>query len=115
MEIEFDDEKVKTLFEDFNVMVRKKGIDITKAVKKRYEQLKAAETFADYLLTNLGKPHSLTGNKKGLYGVSITGNIRLIIEPVSKDLSMESLKQCTKVIIKGAEDYHGDKITTYIP
>ncbi|MBM7454131.1 proteic killer suppression protein/toxin YoeB [Acholeplasma morum] len=115
MEIEFDDKKVQTLFNDFNLMAKKKGPDITKTIKKRYEQLKAAETFAEYLLTGLGKPHPLSGNKDELYGISITGNIRLIVEPVSEDLSIESLKKCIKVIIKGAEDYHGDKITTYIP
>ena len=115
MEIEFDDKKVQTLFNDFKVMARKKGLVITKTIKKRYEQLKAAETFAQYLLTGLGKPHPLSGNKQGLYGINITGNIRLIVEPILKDLSAESLKKCIKVIIKGAEDYHGDKITTYIP
>lgn len=115
MEIKFDDKKVQTLFDDFNLMARKKGLMITKMVKKRYEQLKAAETFADYLLTGLGKPHPLTGNKDHLYAISITGNIRLIVEPISKDMSIEALKKCIKIIIKGAEDYHGDKITTYIP
>lgn len=115
MEIEFVDEKVRTLFDDFSLMAKRKGIEMTKGIKKRYEQLKAAETFSNYLSTGLGKPHSLTGNRERLYGISITANIRLIVEPVSVDLSMESLNKCTKVIIKGAEDYHGSKITTYIP
>lgn len=115
MEIEFDDKKVKALFQDFNLMARKKGLDITKIIKKRYEQLQAADTFGQYLLTGLGKPHRLSGNKDGLYGINITGNIRLIVEPISENLSAESLKNCIKIIIKGAEDYHGDKITTYIP
>lgn len=115
MEIEFDDKKVQTLFNDFNLMARKKGLDVTKTIKKRYEQLRAAETFGEYLLTGLGKPHPLSGNRDRLYAINITGNIRLIVEPVSKDLNMESLKKCIKVIIKGAEDYHGDKITRYIP
>jgi proteic killer suppression protein/toxin YoeB len=65
-------------------MARKKGIDITKTIKKRYEQLKAAETFGEYLLTGLGKPHPLSSNRDHLYGINITGNIRLIVEPVSK-------------------------------
>lgn len=115
MEIEFDNSNVQTLFEDFNLMARKKGTDITKMIKKRYDQLKAAETFADYLLTGLGKPHKLVGNRSSMYGVNITGNIRLIVKPVSKDMQLETLKSCTKVIIKGVEDYHGDKTTTYIP
>lgn len=115
MEIEFDDKKVKTLFDDFNLMAKKKGIDLTKMIKKRYDQLRAAETFADYLSTGLGKPHTLVGNRSSMYGINITGNIRLIVKPVSEDLRLESLKSCIKVIIKGVEDYHGDKTTTYIP
>jgi len=115
MDIEFDDKKVKTLFDDFDLMAKKKGLEMTKIIKKRYQQLKAAETFAEYLLTGLGKPHSLSGDRYGLYGVSVTANIRLIVKPISEDISKESLIKCTKVIIKGAEDYHGDKITTYIP
>lgn len=115
MEIEFDDKKVETLFNDFNLMARKKGIEFTKSIKKRYEQLRAAETFAEYLLIGLGKPHLLSGNKNRRFGISVTANIRLIVEPITEELSMESLKKCTKIIIKGAEDYHGDKITTYIP
>lgn len=115
MEIKFDNKKVKALFNDFTLMATKKGLKITKTIKRRYEQLKAAETFADYLLTGLGKPHKLSGNKQGTYGISITGNIRLIVKPLVKDLSAGSLSKCKEVIIKGAEDYHGGKITTYIP
>lgn len=115
MEIDYDNKKVKMLFSDFKLMSIEKGFEFTKAVKKRFDQLKAAETFFDYLLTGLGKPHPLVGNKNHHYSISITQNIRLIVEPVTDDLSIESLKTCTKVIIKGAEDYHGDKVTTYIP
>jgi len=115
MDIEFDDKKVQTLFDDFDLMTKKKGIEITKIIKKRYHQIKAAETFAEYLLTGLGKPHSLSGDRYGLYGISVNANIRLIVKPISEDISKESLIKCTKVIIKGAEDYHGDKTTIYIP
>lgn len=115
MKIKFDDDKVKVLFEDFSLMAQKKGFDLTKIIKKRYDQIKAAETFYEYLKIGLGKPHRLKEDKDGLYGVSLTGHIRLIIEPVSDDLSPESLKKCKEVIIKGAVDYHGKKERIYIP
>lgn len=115
MEIIYDNKMVKTLFDDWNLMARKKGSEFSRAVKKRYDQLKAAETFADYLKTGLGKPKPLSENKAGLYSVRITANKRLIVQPDIDDLSLEGLKKCTKVIIKGAEDYHGTKVTTYIP
>lgn len=115
MEIEFDDKKVQQYFDDFSLMARKKGLELTKIIKRRVEQLKAATTFTDYLKTGLGKPHALTGDKKDLFAISITGNIRLIVKPCSDDLSYEALLMCKKIIIKGVEDYHGGKITTYIP
>lgn len=115
MEIAFDDKDVEKLFQDFDLLARKKGIEMARVIKKRYEQLKAAETFSDYITTGLGKPHALKGNLQGLYGISVSANIRLIIEPISVDLSAKSLKKCTKVIIKGAQDYHGEKVTRYIP
>ncbi|MGI6787236.1 MAG: hypothetical protein ACOX5X_01595 [Acholeplasmataceae bacterium] len=115
MKIKYDNKKVQTLFEDFELMAKNKGIKTTRMIKKRYNELLAATTFYEYRSYGLGKPHPLTQNKKGLYAVWVTNNIRLIIEPIAKDLSDEELMKCTEVIIKGAEDYHGSKTTTYIP
>lgn len=115
VEIDYDNKKVKDLFSDFNKMKKKTDAVFTKQVKKRYDQLLAFETFADYLKSKLGDPHPLEGKKKGDYGITVTKNKRLIVSPVTDDLSLESLKICKKIIIKGVEDYHGTKITTYIP
>jgi len=115
MEIEYDNRKVQTLFNDFDLMAKRKGVEFTKLVRKRFNELRAANTFYDYLLTGLGKPHPLVGDKDNLYAISITKSIRLIVKPISVDLSVESLKKCEKLIIKGVENYHGHKITTYIP
>ena len=115
VEIKFDDNKVESFFENYNLMAKKKGLEFTKIVKKRVEQIKAAETFGDYLLTGLGKPHPLTQNKKGLYGIHLTGNKRLLVELEVENFEIETIKKCKKVIIKGVEDYHGTKNTTYIP
>jgi len=96
-------------------MKKKIGKDKTKATKKRYDQLKAANNFSQYLSLGLGKPHSLTGNHKGYYGVNITGNLRVIIRPDTESLNPISLKECDIVIIKGVEDYHGKKNEWLIP
>jgi len=115
LEFEYGSVKVERLFKDLNKMKRKIGDKLTKAVKKRCDQLKAAETFADFLSLRLGKPHSLSEDKKGCYGIYVTGNIRLVVAPISEDLSPESLKVCRKIIVKGVEDYHGSKTRTFIP
>jgi len=105
---------VEKLFNDLsniqaskNLMIKKIGPELTKSVKKRYDQLKASNNFAIYLTTGLGKPEPLVVDKYGLYEVRITANWRLIIEPVSVDLSPESLAICDTIKIKGVMDYHG--------
>ena len=114
MQIEYEDSHVEKLFNDLsdiqgskNLMIKKIGPELTKAVKKRYDQLKASNNFAIYLSTGLGKPESLVGDKYGLYEVRISANWRLIIQPVSLGLSPESLIVCDTIKIKGVMDYHG--------
>lgn len=115
MEIEFDNSKVQALFTDYNKMQKKVGLELTKKIKQRIDQVKAFDNFFDVLNYGLGNPHLLEGNKKGLCAIIIDKNKRLIIKPIVDNLSAESLKVCRKIIIKGVEDYHGSKTTTYIP
>ncbi|MGI6714128.1 MAG: hypothetical protein ACOX3K_03705 [Bacilli bacterium] len=117
MEIVYDDRRVALLFENFELMKRKKGIEITRRIKMRYDVLKAAISFAEFLKIAPGNPHALKGDKKGLFAVSVDKNKRLILQPMTEngDVSLIAFAQCDKVIIKGVEDYHGGKTTTYIP
>ena len=113
MQIIFEDDSVKELFDDLcqiqmprKLMKKLIGEELTRAVKKRYDQIKSANTFWIYLSTGLGKPHSLT-DMEGCYGVHITANWRLIIKPIAENTSPEALKMCDTVQIKGVVDYHG--------
>ncbi|MCF7931861.1 MAG: hypothetical protein K9K93_01715 [Acholeplasmataceae bacterium] len=115
MELTYDHKRVQKLFDDFDQMRKETNTVFTKLVKKRVDQLRAFETFADYLQSGLGKPHPLSGNKKDCYGIHITGGTRLVVCPLSLDLSTESLQYCKKILIKGVENYHGSKTTSYIP
>jgi len=115
MEFEYDNDYVKKLFSDFQLMKKKTDGTFTKLVKKRCDQLRAFDTFADFFVSKLGKPHRLSGDRSDFYAVHITGNKRLIIKPLSENLSPDSLKKCRKILIKGVEDYHGSKTKSYIP
>ena len=115
MQIEYDNEEVRRIFNDFGIMQKSIGKDLTRSVKKKLDNLVAANTFAIYLQTGLGKPHSLEGDKKGMYGINVSASMRLIVKPVVNDLSSESLKKCDLIIIKGVEDYHGTKNEWIIP
>ncbi len=115
MEFEYENDSVKELFSDFQLMKKKTDGTFTKLVKKRCDQLRAFDTFADFFASKLGKPHRLSGDKSDCYAVNITRNKRLIIKPVSDNLSPDSLKKCRKIVIVGVEDYHGSKTKSYIP
>jgi Txe/YoeB family toxin of Txe-Axe toxin-antitoxin module len=91
------------------------GNELTRTTKKRYDQLKASNSFDIYLTTGLGKPHPLVGDSKGYYGIGISANQRLVVRPDTECLDPISLKSCDTVVIKGVEDYHGKKHEWLIP
>lgn len=116
MELEFANSSIQEYFSDLcdiansrNLLQKKIGPLLTKATKKRIDQLKIAATFQKYLDFHIGNPHSLTGDLSSYYGVDLDKHTRLIIQPVPPDLSAEALKICETVRIIGIVDYHGDK------
>ncbi len=115
MLIEYDNQLTTKIFGDFNLMKKKLGMDRARATKRRLDQLRASINFSVYLTTGLGRPHPLSGNLKGYYGVYLTGNVRLIVKPNVKSLEPEALRECDTVIIKGVMDYHGRKNEWLIP
>jgi len=111
----YENPSVERCFSDFDLMRRKIGNDLARGAKKRHDQLRAAANFSIYLNTGLGKPHPLFGNLKGYYGISISGNIRLVVKPDAESLDPDSLKKCDSILIKGVMDYHGQKHEWLIP
>ena len=89
-----------------NLMWKLIGAELTKAVRKRYNEIEAHSCFTK-LQQGPGKIEALTGNLKGSYSLRLNADYRLIIKPISVDLSAESLNNCDTVIIKGVIDYHG--------
>lgn len=114
LHVEFEDEKVRRLFDDLNdvlhsdnLMKKEIGAELTRAVKKRYNQVAAFSSFSSLQQSGIGKMESLEGERKGSYSLRISANYRLIVKPNTKDLSAESLKECDTLIIEGVIDYHG--------
>lgn len=122
MEIEYADETIKELFLDLlnvsgskNLLQKRIGLPIARQAKMKLNHLMAADNFHKYLQYGIGKPHSLTGNFEGYYGVSLSANFRLVIQPVPDDRSPQALKLCDTVKIIGIVDYHGEKNEWLIP
>lgn len=113
--ITYDNKRVERFFADYDLMGKKIGGEKTKTVKKHMDRIKASVCFQSFISLGLGKPHPLKENLVGLYSIVITGNYRLIVKPVCTDLSLDSLKSCCEVIVKGVGDYHGGKIEWLIP
>lgn len=90
-----------------NLMKKKIGAELTKAIKKRYNQMIAFSSFSALQQSGIGKMESLKDDKKGSYSLRVSANYRLIVRPKSKDLSAESLKRCDTLTIEGVIDYHG--------
>lgn len=109
IELSYENTRVEQYFADYAIMGVKIGVNETKTVKLRVNQLQAAISFYEYLKLNLGKPHSLSGDLSGYYGVSITGNIRLIVKPLCDNHTPEVLSVCTKCRVKGDVKYHERK------
>lgn len=116
LQIEYHDEKVRKIMCDAKLFQRKVNLEIAKTIKKRINQLQATDNFNEYLTkVALGRPHSLEGELKGCFAISITPNYRLIVEPLETKLDMESLKECKKINLKGVLEYHGGKYEWIIP
>ena len=110
MEIRYESKKLEELFSDYKKLSNKLDLYLLKIIKRRILELTAADTFTDHLKIGLGRPHLLTGDYKGYYATRLDANKRLIFKPI-----YENTKDCTKVMIKGAIDYHGSKTTIYLP
>ena len=115
MEIEILNHSVEKVINNDQKLVRKIGIELARKIKQRIKEIKASPNFKAYLDYGIGKTHPLTGDLDDLYGISLTGNIRLIVEPFVEKRDNESLTACKKVNIKGVVEYHGDKKEWLIP
>ena len=115
IEVSYESKRVERCFQDYEIIARKIGRELAKGLKNRMNHVQAAESFQEYLKLGLGKPHGLSGNLHGSYGVTITGNVRLIMIPKTSALDPVSLGQCRHVIVKGVCDYHDGKNEWIIP
>ncbi|NLL47846.1 MAG: hypothetical protein GX249_04605 [Firmicutes bacterium] len=114
MEVEFSAKLQKCIGNDAQDLKRKAG-QLSKPIKLRIDQIRAAANYLEYQSIGLGNPHLLDGDFKGCFAVSVSKNYRLIGRLCVEDLSPESLEQCDKVVLEGVVDYHGKANCWIIP
>lgn len=114
MRIFYENKRFEKLYSDINKLRTEIGPQLAKKVKQRLGEFSAAENFGIYLETGLGKPHPLDGDLVDKYGVSLTGNIRIIIKPLVESNELSEIQKCKDIEIGGIVDYHGSKKNWYI-
>lgn len=114
MKLEYLKDNVKEMFEDLNniqntknLMQKSIGKNLTKAVKKRVNQIEAFTNFQKLIDAKIDNLESLSGDLNGYYSMSLNQNYRIVFFPNSTDLKPETLIKCEKVKMKGVVDYHG--------
>ena len=113
IKISYVSKRVEKCMQD-SELIKRVGLQPAKRIRLRLNQIGSALTLAEYLGIGLGKPHSLSADKKGQYGVSVSANYRIIFFPVfsSDNVELDSVKE---IEIIGVGDYHGGKVNWIIP
>lgn len=110
MEITYKTKELKKCAEDAKYSIRRLGQLVSDNYTKRITALFSANTLED--VRNLpGNYHELTGNRKGQWACSLSGNYRLIFEPHEKPIPTNENGQYLWCEIKAVEideivDYH---------
>lgn len=80
MELRYRDNELERRCTDQRHMQRKLGIQKTKALRLRLNELRRADHMSDLLLF-AGKWEELTGDRSGQWSGRLTANWRLIVRP----------------------------------
>lgn len=67
-------------------------------IKKHMDNLKAADTFGDFLDLGLGRPEMLKGHAHPRYSIRVSANVRLIVEPNTEE---DSVMICQEIEVEG--------------
>ncbi|MCK4654691.1 MAG: type II toxin-antitoxin system RelE/ParE family toxin [Candidatus Cloacimonetes bacterium] len=112
MEIRFKNKRFAGVLNDYNKSIASFGKAVGKTVHLRLQQMRAINNLNEMNITPGIRCHPLKGKKTGEYGITLTGNYRLIIKPDyeviprKKDGGID-LTKIEKVLVLNVEDYHG--------
>lgn len=103
MKVIFKTTKLQDSFDKPKIRQKVYG-EYSKNIKMRYDLLLAANSLGDISHNPPPKRHSLKGELKGIYSVTVKGPVRILLKPIvsngQNDLSAQ------KIIILEVLDYH---------
>jgi plasmid maintenance system killer protein len=114
LEVELSAKLQKSIGDEAQHLKKEAG-QLSKPIKLRIDQIRAAANYLQYQSIGLGKPHLLDGDFAGCFAVNVSNNYRLIGRLCVEDVSPESLEKCDKVVLEGVVDYHGKSNNWIIP
>ncbi len=116
MQFLYHNKSVQKIMENPKLLQGKVGLEFAKSIIRKMNHLAISDNFYYYLTKiKFGNPHSLSGDMKGCYALSISPNYRLIVKPNSNAKNIESLKNKKEIFIEGVVEYHDGKYEWIIP
>ena len=110
MEISYKSRKLEKQLTDPNEMVKSFG-QLACKVNQRLKDLTDADNLAIMRTIPAARCHELTGDRKGELALDVSGNYRMIFEPLhdpilQKDDGGLNWEEVTKIQMNEIEDYH---------
>lgn len=111
MEIVFQSAKLEKECNDYRLLVRRHGQERAKRLRRRLDDIRAAETLEDLRKLPQNRCHELKGNRAGQLSVDLDHPYRLIFVPVNDPMMYKpdgglDWTKVTAVVIIGVEDTH---------
>lgn len=104
MEIYYSSNKLKKILED-ELLIKKYYTNISTQLKNRLTELKSADCLKDIPETPPPRRHKLAGNLNEHWGISVSKNQRIILQPTGS-YDINDLTTIKSIKILSIEDYH---------
>jgi proteic killer suppression protein len=111
MDILFKKSKLQKICNNYQLLQREFGDRQASLIRRRLDELYAAETLADIGHLPPARCHELTGDRKGQFSVDIHHPYRLLFSPANEPVPTRSdggidRSRVTTIVILGVEDTH---------
>lgn len=112
MDIHFKDQKLAKVCNDESLLIRKHGPVCARLIRRRLDQLRAAENLAVLRSLPQIRCHELKGNREGTLAVDLEHPYRLIFESANDPVPRKpdnglDWTAVTAIRVLSVEDYHG--------
>ncbi len=98
MDITYKNNKLQKVCTDGKVAERSYGKEMAEKIQMRIDEIEAADTIEMMIQFHIGRCHSLTNNRKGLYAVDLVHPYRLVFEKHGNEIQIAHILEIV--------DYH---------